>query len=338
MQDRLLSRSRTRSEPEPEEEPKPKKSAKKEKGRRTESDNANRDFEPGYLTTNPNRSGAFDDEDDSMTPGERARSRPRSRAAWAKLIWISFLCFMASMMFVVAFWFHGAFQAGLDPTYVTLAGVIGLFTWITAAVGVGLCLSGPVAPGHWLYGISAATATVLHLLLLAVLVSQGNEYSIGKEAERDGASPNWGLVPTRLDAVTFYLTIIIYKDEESVSKGKMGLSIFVGVLEMVRTVLILMLLSSLARAAGDDELAHSCTRAAGFATYGPGTLAICMLLFTIALVETNAQTGSFAKILYTTLRMGTYAIFMGTLFPGLMAARYTGDACDEPFQSKLPQL
>ena len=261
------------------------------------------------------------------------------RAAWGcKLIWISFMCFMASMMFVVAFWFHGAFQAGLDPTYVTVAGLIGMFTWITAAVGIGLCLSGPVAPGHWLYGISAATATVLHLLLLAVLVGQGNEYSIGKEAERDGGSPQWGLVPTRLDAVTFYLTIIVYKDEELVPKGKMGLSILVGILEMVRTVLILMLLSSLARAAGDDELAHQCTRAAGFATYGPGTLAICMLLFTIALVETNAQTGTFAKILYTTVRMGTYAIFIGTLFPGLMAARYTGDACDEPFQSKLPQL
>jgi hypothetical protein len=118
----------------------------------------------------------------------------------------------------------------------------------------------------------------------------------------------------------------------------MGLSIFVGILEMVRTVLILMLLSSLARAAGDEDLAHSCTRAAGFASFGPGTLAICMLLFSVALIETNAQSGSLARILFTTVRMGTYAIFIGTLFPGLMAARYTADACDEPYQSKLPQL
>ena len=71
---------------------------------------------------------------------------------------------------------------------------------------------------------------------------------------------------------------------------------------------------------------------------GPAAMAVCMLLFAVAMVETNMQWEQTGKILFTTVRMGTYAIFCGTMFPGLMAARYTADACDEPYQSSLPKL
>jgi hypothetical protein len=99
-----------------------------------------------------------------------------------------------------------------------------------------------------------------------------------------------------------------------------------------------MLLSCLARATGEEELAGQCTRASGFTSLGPAAIAICMLLFAIAMVETNMQWKQTGKILFTTVRMGTYAIFCGMMFPGLMAARYTADACDEPYQSRVPKL
>jgi LSD1 subclass zinc finger protein len=320
-------------------EPKSKKSARKKPAEEEETEN--RDFEPGYFDEKPKRRRRrFNDEDDdSLSPEERRAFKAAfTRAAWgSKLIWISFILFMISMMFIIIFWFGTAFSVG-DPTFVTIAGVFGLLNWFLAAVGVGLCLSGPRSPGHWGYGIAAAVATSLHLLMVAILAGQGTDYSVGKEADPDGPNAKWGLVPTRLDAVAFYITLMVYHDEEIIPKGDMKLSIVVGVMEMVRNLLILMLLSCLARASGEEELSHQCTRAAGFASLGPGAMAVAMLLFAIVMVETNLQSGQLGKILFTTIRMGTYAIYCGTLKPGLMAARQTADACDEPYQSRIPQL
>ena len=73
------------------------------------------------------------------------------------------------------------------------------------------------------------------------------------------------------------------------------------------------------------------TRGRASASLGPGAMAVAMLLFAIFMVETNMQSGQIGKILFTTVRMGTYAVYCGTLLPGLMAARQTADACDEPY-------
>lgn len=321
-------------------EPKPRKVARKDEPTDEEA-TENRDFEPGYFDEKPKRRRRRfnDDDDDSLSPEERRVLKAAfTRAAWgSKLIWISFGLFMISMLFIIVFWFGTAFSAG-DPAFVTIAGVFGMLNWLLAAVGVGLCLSGPRSPGHWGYGIAAAVATGLHLLMVAILAGQGTDYSVGKEADATGANANWGLVPTRLDAVAFYITLMAYHDEEIIPKGDMTFSIVVGVMEMVRNLLILMLLSCLARASGEEDLAHQCTRAAGFASLGPGAMAVAMLLFAIVMVETNLQAGQLGKILFTTVRMGTYAIYCGTLMPGLMAARQTADACDEPYQSRIPQM
>ena len=219
-------------------EPRPKKSSKK-KEPEAPPDNENRDFDPSHFEDKPRkrRRRRFDEtDDDSLTIEERRSLKAAfTRAAWGcRLLWISFSCFMFSMLIIVFFWFQGSWLVGLDPTYVTVAGIIGMFTWITGAIGVGLCLSGPWSPGHWGYGIAAAVATVVHLVMLAVLVGKGTDYSIGKEAEPVGANAKWGLVPTRLDAVTFYVTLMVYRDEEVVPKGDLKLSIVVGVIEMIR--------------------------------------------------------------------------------------------------------
>jgi len=328
-------------EAEPDEEPRPRKPAKRKPAAAVEEETAGRDFEPGYFDAEPRRRRRrFEDtdEDSPSSSDRRALKAAFTRAAWGcKLVWISFSLFMLSMMFIIIFWFQTAFSAP-EAVFITLAGVLGLFTWITGAVGVGLCLSGPPSPGHWGYGIAAAAATLLHLLMLAVLVGQGTDYSVGKEANSRGPEANWGLVPTRLDAVAFYITLLVYRDEEIIPKGEMTLSIVVGVLEMVRNLLILMLLSCLARATGEDELAAQCTRASGFTSLGPAAIAVGMLLFAVAMIETNMQSSQAGKILFTTVRMGTYAIFCGMMFPGMMASRYTADACDEPYQSRVPKL
>jgi hypothetical protein len=328
-------------EPEPEEERKPKKVAKTR-----EREDEPEEKEP---EEKPRRRRRPDpDDDETLSPAEKAALKAAfARAAWGcKLIWVSFMLFMLSMLVIVAFWFNASWQAASkmdvpQPTFIIVAGAIGIFTWITAAVGVGLCLSGPPTPGHLGYGIAAAVATGMHLLMLVILVSQGTDYSVAKEAEPDGpssATAKMGLIPTRLDAVAFYITLMVYKDEAVLPKGKMTLSIVVGVMEMIRNLLILMLVSCLARAAGDEELAGKCTRAAGAASFGPSLISVAMLLFAVAMIETDAQSTTFGKIMIATVRMWTYAIFLGTTLPALVAARETADACDEPYQSQIPQL
>jgi hypothetical protein len=197
-------------------------------------------------------------------------------------------------------------------------------------------LSGPRAPGHWGYGIAAAVAVGVHLLLIAVLVSQGREFAVGK-AEDPGVK--WGLIPTRLNATMFYLTAIVYPENQGITpKGPIVFSMFMGIIEMTRTVLIMMFLSCLARAALDDSLAHKCTRAAGIASIGPGVLGLLIFVFVATVIETNAGLNMFTLVLFATVNMGVYSIVNGTILPSFMAAREVADACDEPFQSLIPQM
>lgn len=280
-------------------------------------------------------------DDGKLTPAEKAALiRAFRRAAWGcRLIATAFGLFVLAMLLVIVFYFQSAFPtAGASPAFVTAAGAVGTVGWLLAAGGVGLCLTGPAGAGLRTYGPAAATATTLHLLLLLVLAVEGTDYSPARSLEPDGPAAHLGLVPTRLDAVAYYLTWLVYPDEDLVPKGELGFSIVVGVFELVRTTLILMLLSALAQAAGDSDLSHRCTRAAGIASVGPGLMALGMFAFAVVVVETQAGVGGFVKVLFTTLVMGTYAVLIGCVFPGLMAARDVAEACDEPFRSRIPEL
>ena len=303
---------------------------------------ANRDFDP--LTEEDERerkkrrrrSGTHET---LATHEKAARRRAFERAAWGcRLIWISFVLFMLSMVLIIIFFFQLALLRFISPSmmYITLAGILGLINWILAAVGIGLCLSGPRAPGHWQYGIAAAVATVIHLVLVLTLVSQGKE--VGLLAAESTDVSRWELLPTRLDATMFYLTMAVYQEQGFTPKGQFVVSMFTGVVEMVRTVLIMMMLSCLARAALDEELAHKCTRTAGVAAGGPGLIALIMFLVVASLIETNAGVNLFTLVLIVAVKMGIYAILIGVLFPAFMAAREVDDACVEPFQSLIPRL
>lgn len=329
-----------------EEEEKPRKKAHAKKAA-PEPATANRDFDPPTAADERRRKKTrrrkpAADDDDRTSEEKAARRAAFLRAAWgARLIWVSFALFMASMALIIVFFFQAAFTDPL-PLLVTFAGVLGLVNWLLAAAGVGLCLSGPRAPGHWGYGIAATVAVAVHLIFLLTLVNQGKEFSIGRAADAAGDSTSnarWGLLPTRLDATMFYLTAAVYRDTQGATpKGPMTLSMITGVIEMTRTVCIMMLLSCLARAALDEELAHTCTRAAGIASAGPGAIAVLIFVFVATMIETNAGLSTFAKIVLTTVNMGAYAIVNATLLPAFMAAREVDDACEEPFQSLVPQL
>ncbi len=321
-----------------------------------EEESNNRDFEPGYFDDKPRKRRRID-EDDSLSPAEKAKQRAAfTRGAWGcKLIWISYVLFMISMALIALFWLALPTSKFTEPRpqFIIAAGAIAAIYWALGVVGVGLCLSGPVSPGHWGYGIGAAVATVLHLILLAVLLGQGNEFVPGKMVGRsdkdDGMSLRWWLLPTRLDALASYLALALYHDEIDVTKKAMTLSIVVGLAEMIRNIFIMMLVACLARAAGDEDLSDDCTRAAGFASFGLGILAVLTLLLMIVLVETkmmliamnrmsDAAGNTIFGLIYLSTTVGVYLIIIRMMFPSLLAARDAADACDEPFQAQIPKL
>lgn len=324
------------------------KSKKKGKKDEKEPKEENRDFDP--ITEEEERERKRkkrrrEADDELSTEEKAARRRAFDRAAWGcRLIWISFGLFMLSMTLIGIFFF----QFGLSwlrvpsPAFITAAGILGLLNWTFAAVGVGLCLSGPRGPGHWGYGISAAVAVFVHLIFLGALISQNREYSVGREADKvlgEGGFGRWSMLATRLDATMFYLTAVLYPNEQGATpKDPMTLSMITGVVEMIRTVFIMMLLSCLSRAALDEDLAHKCTRTAGIASGGPGLVALLILVFIAFVVETNAGLNLFTMILFSMVNMGVYAILTAVMLPAFMAARDVDDACVEPFQSLIPQL
>jgi LSD1 subclass zinc finger protein len=334
---------------EPEEEERPKKRKPKKTEAKSEKDE-NRDFDPvteeDNRRTRKARKAARARNDKDLPPEEKAARRAAfDRAAWgARLIFISFALFMVSMLFIIAFFFQTGLSKTIrpQPVFITLAGICGACGWVLSAIGTGLCLSGPPVPGHYGFGWAALSAVVLHLVFLVAIVASNSEYSVGREIDRatgENQFGRWSMLATRLDATMFYMTAVAYPhDQGATPRDPMALSMFTGLLEMVRTVLVMMLLSSLARSALDNELAHKCTRAAGIASGGPVLVAALMLAFVAAVIETGAGLNMFTRILFAVVNMSVYAILMGVSLPALLAAREVTDACDEPYQSLIPQL
>jgi hypothetical protein len=216
-------------EDEDDDRPRKKRRARKKDEDDEKPESENRDFDPETEEEERRRKKRRrkPGDDGSMTPEERAARRAAfGRAAWGcRLIWISFALFMFSMALIIIFYFQLALAKVMTPStmYITLAGVLGLLNWIVGAVGVGLCLSGPQAPGHWRYGISAAVATAVHLVMVLVLVSQGKEMGVASSSDSPEVS-QWELLPTRLDATMFYLTMVVYQDQGFTPKGQLLVS------------------------------------------------------------------------------------------------------------------
>jgi len=322
----------------------------KKRGEKGEAKDENRDFDPvteeDNRRTRKARRAARARSDKDLPPEEKAARRAAfDRAAWgARLVFISFALFMVSMLLIIAFFFQSGLSKSIkpQPVFLALAGLCGTTGWVLSAVGTVLCLTGPPVPGHYGFGWAAVSAVVLHLVFLIALVAQNAEYSVGREIDRatgDNQFGRWSMLATRLDATMFYLTAVAYPyDQGATPSDPLALSMFTGLLEMVRTVLILMLLSSLARSALDNELAHKCTRAAGYVSGGPVLVAALMLAFVATVIETGAGLNMFTRVLFAVVNMSVYAILMGVTLPALLAAREVTDACDEPYQSLVPQL
>ncbi len=221
---------------------------------------------------------------------------------------------------------------------ILVAGLLGGFNWLLAAVGVGLCISGRPSPGHYGFGIGAATAVIVHGILLLAIISRS---TAGLDQFGDDVGRNIIIayqLPTKLDSLSFYLATLLYPDEKFLPRGALALSLLTGVAELVRLLLIMMLVACQARAAGDLELSDRCTRAAGIGTFGPGVLAVAMLALSVSLVETGGMDKSIGKILLTVFGMGVYAILAGMLMPSLVATRDTVEACESPYHSKSHEI
>jgi hypothetical protein len=76
---------------------------------------------------------------------------------------------------------------------------------------------------------------------------------------------------------------------------------------------------------------------AGIVSVGPGVLALLIVSFVVAAIETGNSNGTMVRIMFASVQTAAYAIAIGVMFPAFMAARDVADACNEPFQSLIPQ-
>jgi hypothetical protein len=274
-------------------------------------------------------------EADGLTPRDRDALREAfRRAMWgAKLIWGSFLLYTVSMILIGVYAISTA-VTGSETALRVVPGAAGLLNWIVGGIGLGFCIFGRTSPGHWGYAIAAAIVTVIHALLLAAIVVQPAEYALPRPWVDRGSPDGWDQLPTQIDRVPLYLAFLVYPDEfkENYRPG-VTLAVLTGVVEVVRIVLLLVVLSCLARAAGDEELALRCTRVAGRTVFVPGILALGLLILFVFVFETGAkQSGLGVFILAFTYRAMYLAVGF-TFVPSMLAARDVAEACEFPFQS-----
>jgi hypothetical protein len=280
--------------------------------------------------------------EEKLTPEEKAERRAafQRAAAGAKCIWISLILYVISMVLLVGYYFVLMLRA--EAAYlVHLAAGLGILNWTLAAIGVGLCLSGPSAPGKLGYGICAALGVSIHLMFVFVGFVRWTNFVAGSDDAI--LSTRWGLIPTTMHYSMFYLAAICYQGQDVLAmKGPFTFPMVTGILEMLRTMFIMMLLSCMARAALDEELAYRCTRAAGIVCGAPALMAIIILGLVTWFVETGGAADAcwccISNIVVKVAEMGIYAIVGGSIFSSYLAARDVDDAMEEPFQSLIPEL
>lgn len=277
-----------------------------------------------------------EDEDDKLSPEEkRKRAAAFARGMWAaRLIAWGLLCQILAMVIILGAFIQAAITKEVAPGLFVLAGVLGLVNWGLGATGTGLSLAGPVSPGIYRYGVTAAVLVFVHAVLLSVTLARHESDTIGGTKDLPRAAMQWAQVPTQFHKLAFYMAYAGYHDRFPVGESVMVLSFVTGVVEMCRLMLIMLTLKCLARAAGDVETVYRCVRASGVVSIGPGAMALAVLGFFIAVMETGAEGQTWAAIVALVMVMGIFAVIAGILMVAMTAAKDVAFACEFPFQTQ----
>jgi hypothetical protein len=275
---------------------------------------------------------------DGLTREERRiRAQAYARGMWgARLIMISLLFSIIAMLLIPLYHIFTAITKEPFTAILVLAGLFGIIHWVVGAVGSVICLMGLIPQGYYRFAIPAVVAVGIHLFMLLGVVSMPTPPQLGRYIP--SSVIRLAAIPTQFDILTFYLADICYPDELKLWRGGTGFAFATGIMEMSRLVLILLTLSALAKAAGDDELRLLCTRIAGRVTIIPAGLAVVMLLYKMVMIETGAQAAGLVPLFSLMLYMGIYALPAWIEMTAMSAARDTAEVCEFPFQSNQIEL
>jgi hypothetical protein len=278
---------------------------------------------------------------DGLTPEERAaRTAAFRRGMWgAKLVWLSLLLYALSMIVIGIYFIAGAATAP-EPLFLVVAGALGSLNWVAGGIGIVLCLSGPNSPGHRGYGIAAVVAALIHASLLGIVVAVAAPISEAHaRTAAGGLTTPWAQLPTQLDRLTMYLTYLVYPDEfDDHRRSRIVLGLVTGAIELVRLVTIILVLSCLARAAGDEELAQRCARSAGRTAFAPGLIALGVFSVFACLIETGGKGTWFGMVLLGLTFLAVDLLVAFLFIPPMVVARDTAEACEFPFQTQKVQI
>ena len=134
-------------------------------------------------------------------------------------------------------------------------------------------------------GVAAGSLTVLHLILLSVLAAKGKEYSGGLVADPAGPAAHRGLVPTRLDAVTYYLTVLIYAPKGASLGGEGILFLLAAACELARCILVCLTIRGQATAAKDYDAADKAGMGVMLSSIVTGAAAALVTVLVVIVIE-----------------------------------------------------
>lgn len=273
--------------------------------------------------------------DERYTEEERRQLRAQFNRAYyaARLIQISIYCYIPAVIILPFYEVYTYLTKTSAPAMLVVAGFLGVFNWLLGGIGIVLSLTGPRLPGHLRFGVAALVTSIVHALFLFIVILNTKGYSDYRDLDRSTAV--WANIATQYDSLSLYLAYIVFPDEIPVRRADTILSFVTGVLEVTRLVLILVMLGCLAEAGGDVELYRRCNRMAGRVAIIPAILAIAMLLYKTAVVETRlGETGFGAmmiRYLYKAVDLAVCAILGMTV----STVADVVDVCESPYQSDI---
>lgn len=278
------------------------------------------------------------DERDARLRKEREKTknlkrRLRIAGYGCLLLHRSYVLYELSLLLMMVFHILGHAIAG-DPLPPLVAGVLGFLNFILGAAALGVILSGPDREQLRVYATLALIFAILHLGLLAGVVTRTGEVRMADE--RLGGSPMAGFydAPTQLQSLASYLTFIIYPELSTVPKSgsrlPVALMIMTGFAEILRLMFAMLALSSLARIAGDRVIMYRCLKAAASPFYVLAWIFFGMLGGIGLIMETGMNNDFFGQVLIFILSLSSYAALAFMILIPLRRANEVMWLCFEP--------
>jgi hypothetical protein len=137
------------------------------------------------------------------------------------------------------------------------------------------------------------------------------------------------LMPTQIVYLASYMIVIMYPTQK-LALGYTVILLFAGLLEILQLIFGMITMMSLARAAGDQNLALQCTRAAAVAMFRFAALIFLIIGISVMVVETNWIASDAGRAIVKWAWMGFNGMVCLMLLQPMRRTQDVMEICESP--------